>query len=121
MSSPSPTVTRTQVAVVGAGPAGLMLTHLLHLAGIDSVAIDLRARREIEETHRAGILEEDSVRLLVDSGASTRVLTDGVRHDGIELGFGGALHRIDFADGCGSSTRLYPQTEIFIDLARRRA
>jgi p-hydroxybenzoate 3-monooxygenase len=121
MSSSSPTVTRTQVAVVGAGPAGLMLTHLLHLAGIDSVAIDLRARREIEETHRAGILEEDSVRLLVDSGASTRVLSEGVRHDGIELGFGGALHRIDFADGCGSSTRLYPQTEIFIDLADVRA
>lgn len=121
MTSSSPTVTRTQVAVVGAGPAGLLLTHLLHRAGIDSVAIDLRRRAEIEETHRAGILEEGSVRLLVDSGASERVLTEGVRHDGIDLGFGGALHRIDFAGGCGSSTRLYPQTEIFIDLADVRA
>lgn len=117
MTVSSSSVTRTQVAVVGAGPAGLMLTHLLHKAGVDTVAVDIRARQKIEETHRAGILEEDSVRLLADSGASDRVLSEGVRHDGIELGFGGELHRIDFAGSCGSSTRLYPQTEIFIDLA----
>ena len=119
--TPSRSHTRTQVAVVGAGPAGLMLSHLLARAGIDSVAIDLRTRREIEETHRAGILEQDSVDLLVDTGVSDRVHRDGYRHDGIELAFGGAGHRIDFQGLVGASTQLYPQTDVFIDLADARA
>lgn len=115
------TTTRTEVAIVGAGPAGLMLAHLLQRAGIDSVAIDIRTREEIENTHRAGILEQDSVRLLVDSGVSDRVHRDGYRHDGIELAFGGAGHRIDFEALVGASTQLYPQTDVFIDLADARA
>ena len=69
--------TRTQVVVVGGGPAGLMLSHLLARSGIDSVVLDTRSAEEIENTHRAGILERDSVRLLVESGASDRVLRDG--------------------------------------------
>jgi p-hydroxybenzoate 3-monooxygenase len=116
----SPAVTTTEVAIVGAGPAGLMLAHLLHRAGIESVAIDLRSRTEIEETHRAGILERDSVRLLVDSGVSDRVLRDGDEHGGIELGFGGATHRVDFRDLVGASVQLYPQTDVFLDLADAR-
>ncbi len=118
MSSSTPA--RTQVAVVGAGPAGLMLTHLLARVGIDSVAIDTRTREEIEHTHRAGILEQDSVDLLVDTGVSDRVLRDGYRHDGIELAFGGGGHRIDFHGLVGASTQLYPQTDVFIDLADAR-
>lgn len=118
---PTPrTTTRTQVAIVGAGPAGLMLSHLLARAGIESVAVDLRTRREIEETHRAGILEQDSVDLLVDSGVSDRVHRDGYRHDGIDLAFGGQAHRIDFQELVGASTQLYPQTDVFIDLADAR-
>ena len=113
--------TTTEVAIVGAGPAGLMLAHLLQRAGIESVAIDIRSREEIEHTHRAGILEQDSVRLLVESGVSDRVLRDGYRHDGIELAFGGASHRIDFQGSVGASTQLYPQTDVFIDLADARA
>jgi p-hydroxybenzoate 3-monooxygenase len=66
------------VAIVGAGPAGLLLAHLLAKRGVDSVAIDTRTRAEIERTHRAGILEADSVRLLVDHGVSDRVLRGGV-------------------------------------------
>ena len=97
-----------------------MLSHLLAGHGIDSTVIDLRTRREIEQTHRAGILEQDSVRLLVDTGVSDRVLRDGDRHEGIELGFGGALHRIDFAGLVGAATQLYPQTDVFIDLADAR-
>jgi len=116
----SPVSTQTQIAIVGAGPAGLMLSHLLDRAGIASVAIDLRSRREIEETHRAGILEQDSVDLLVGTGVSDRVLRDGYRHDGIELAFGGEAHRIDFAGLVGASTQLYPQTDVFIDLADAR-
>ena len=114
-------ITRTTVAVVGGGPAGLMLSHLLAKAGIESVVVDLRTRREIEETHRAGILEQDSVRLLVETGVSDRVLRDGYRHDGIELGFGGEGHRIDFAALVGAAVQLYPQTDVFIDLADARA
>jgi 4-hydroxybenzoate 3-monooxygenase len=113
----SRTLTRTPVAIVGGGPAGLMLSHLLALAGIESVVVEIRARREIEETHRAGILEQDSVRLLVDSGASDRVLTEGDEHEGIDLAFGGARHRIDFRALTGASCHLYPQTEVFKDLA----
>lgn len=119
--SPSRTHSRTQIAIVGAGPAGLMLSHLLARAGIDSVAVDVRGREEIEQTHRAGILEQDSVDLLVDTGVSDRVHRDGYRHDGIELAFGGGGHRIDFTALVGASTQLYPQTDVFIDLADARA
>ncbi|RHW24064.1 4-hydroxybenzoate 3-monooxygenase [Nocardioides immobilis] len=113
-------VIRTQVGIVGAGPAGLMLSHLLARVGIDSVAVDLRSRREIEETHRAGILEQGSVELLVESGVSDRVLRDGHEHAGIDLAFGGGSHRIDFHGLTGAATQLYPQTDVFIDLADAR-
>ena len=111
---------RTTIAIVGGGPAGLMLSHLLAVSGIDSIVIDLRTRQEIEETHRAGILEQDSVRMLVDTGVSDRVLHDGYRHEGIELAFGGEGHRIDFEGLVGASAQLYPQTDVFIDLANAR-
>jgi len=114
------TVTHTLVGIVGAGPAGLMLSHLLAQAGIDSVAIDTRTRTEIEHTHRAGILEQGSVDLLVDTGVSNRVLRDGHCHEGIELAFGGGSHRVDFRALTGAAAQLYPQTDVFIDLADAR-
>jgi 4-hydroxybenzoate 3-monooxygenase len=120
MGEPTAIRSDTNVAIVGAGPAGLMLSHLLHRAGIASVVVDIRSRREIEETHRAGILEADSVRLLVDTGVSDRVLRDGYEHEGIDLAFGGGGHRIDFADLVGATVQLYPQTDVFIDLADAR-
>ncbi|MFD6161424.1 4-hydroxybenzoate 3-monooxygenase [Nocardia sp. NPDC060256] len=112
--------TRTQVAIVGAGPAGLLLSHLLHRAGIHSVVIDHRGYEQIAGTIRAGILEAGSVRLLVDSGVSERVLTDGQRHDGVVLRYDGENHRIDFQELVGESVWLYPQTEVFMDLSVRR-
>ena len=114
-------VTGTTIGIVGGGPAGLMLSHLLSVSGIDSVVVDNRTRLEIEQTVRAGILERDSVRLLVDSGVSDRVLREGHEHQGIDFGFAGAGHRIDFQDLTGSSVWLYPQTDVFIDLATARA
>lgn len=110
----------TSVAIVGGGPAGLMLSHLLHVAGIESVVLDTRTAEEIEATHRAGILERDSVRLLVESGVSGRVLSEGHEHQGIDLRFGGVSHRIDFQALVGASVWLYPQTEVFVDLHRAR-
>lgn len=105
---PNASTTRTQVAILGGGPAGLMLAHLLGVAGIDTVVLDRRTHDEIAHTHRAGILERDSVRLLVDSGVSDRVLTDGDEHQGIDLRFGGVSHRIDFQKLVGASCWLYP-------------
>jgi p-hydroxybenzoate 3-monooxygenase len=94
-------LTLTVVGIVGGGPAGLLLSHLLSLSGIDSVVVDNRSRREIEDTVRAGILERDSVRLLVESGVSDRVLTEGHEHAGIELRFGGCQpsHRLSGLGG----------------------
>jgi p-hydroxybenzoate 3-monooxygenase len=112
--------TRTRVAIVGGGPAGLMLSHLLGRAGIDNVVVEQRDYETIRSTNRAGILEQDSVRMLVDSGVSDRVLRDGFRHDGIDLRFSGASHRIDFPELVGASVWLYPQNEVFVDLAAAR-
>jgi p-hydroxybenzoate 3-monooxygenase len=111
---------KARVGIVGAGPAGLTLSHLLAMSGIDSVAIDTRPRDEIETTHRAGILEDGVVKTIVDSGVSDRVHTDGYEHHGIELRFDGVGHHIDFAALVDASCWLYPQTDVFIDLANAR-
>ena len=98
-----------------------MLSHLLARDGIESVVVDNRRSAEIEQTVRAGILERDSVRLLVETGVSDRVLRQGDEHEGIELAFAGGGHRVDFADLVGASVSLYPQTSVFADLAAARA
>lgn len=112
---------RMPVAIVGAGPAGLMLSHLLARRGVDSIVVEVRSRHEIETANRAGILEAGSVRMLVDEGVSDRVLRDGHEHQGVELRFGGHGHRIDFHRLVGHSVWLYPQQDVFSDLADARA
>ena len=110
----------TAVVIVGAGPAGLLLSHLLHRDGIPSIVVESRTREEVESTIRAGILENGTVDLLVETGASDRVLVDGHRHEGIELQFAGAGHRIDFEKLVGRAVYLYPQHEVLKDLVARR-
>ncbi|MFS6611326.1 4-hydroxybenzoate 3-monooxygenase [Microbacterium aurugineum] len=111
---------RTRVAIVGAGPAGLLLSHLLAASGLESVVIDQRSREEIETTIRAGILEQGTVEVLDTLGAFSRARTLGDRHDGIELRFAGSGHRIDFADLVGRGVWLYPQHEVLKDLIAAR-
>ncbi|GAA1721121.1 4-hydroxybenzoate 3-monooxygenase [Isoptericola hypogeus] len=105
---------------MGGGPAGLLLSHLLHTSGIEHVVLESRTRDEIYRTTRAGILEASSVSTLVDAGLD-RVLREGDRHDGIALRFDGESHRIDLHGLTGRAVWLYPQTEVFTDLADRRA
>lgn len=113
------TVITTQVAIMGAGPAGLMLSHLLHQAGIDNTVVEIRSREEISNTIRAGILEAGSVDLLVNSGVDN-VLRNGHEHEGTEFRVNGEGHRIDFKGLVGQSVWLYPQNDVFDDLAARR-
>jgi len=81
----------TQVAIIGAGPAGLLLSHLLHLQGIESVVLESRSRADIEATIRAGVLEQGSMDILNESGVGERMRSEGALHHGFELSFGGAV------------------------------
>lgn len=114
------TVERTRVAIVGAGPAGLVLSHLLQEAGIESIVVDLRTREDIEGTIKAGILEQGAADLLSSIGTTSRVHTVGDRHEGILLSFAGEEHRIDFTSLVGRNVWLYPQHEVLIDLIAAR-
>ncbi|MFB6901158.1 4-hydroxybenzoate 3-monooxygenase [Streptomyces hydrogenans] len=118
--TPVDSVVSVPVAVVGAGPAGLMLAHRLGRAGIETIAVDTRTRHEIETTQRAGILEADSARDLVDTGVSDRILREGDEHEGVELRSAGRAYRVDFKELVGASVWLYPQTDVFVDLADAR-
>ena len=89
---------RTQVGIVGAGPAGLLLSHLLHLHGVESVVVENRSRDYVEHRVRAGVLEQGTVDLLNESGVGERMQREGLVHHGIELRFGGRGHRIDMTD-----------------------
>jgi p-hydroxybenzoate 3-monooxygenase len=112
--------TRTQVGIVGAGPAGLVLAQLLHLAGIDSVVLENRSRQYCEERIRAGVLEWGTVELLVAMGVADRLKREGLIHYGIEIRFAGAGHRIDFRDLTGRAITVYGQHEVIKDLIQAR-
>ena len=112
---------RTQVAIVGAGPAGLLLGHLLHRAGIDNIVIERHDRRYAEERIRAGVLEQGTVDTLDEAGVGARMHREGLPHDGIELLFDGTRHRIDLKGlSGGRSICVYGQHEVVRDLIAAR-
>jgi p-hydroxybenzoate 3-monooxygenase len=112
---------RTQVGIVGAGPAGLLLSHMLHLSGIDSIIIESRSQAEIEQTIRAGVLEQSTVDLMTEIGAGDRMKRQGFVHGGFELRFGGRGHRIDLQSlANGRRITVYPQHEVLKDLIALR-
>lgn len=111
---------RTQVAIIGAGPAGLLLGQLLQKAGIDNVILELRSRDYVLDRIRAGVLEQGTVDLLDEAGVSTRLHHEGLIHDGAALCFGGARHRIDFKALIGKTVTVYGQTEVTRDLMQAR-
>jgi p-hydroxybenzoate 3-monooxygenase len=116
-----PTTIRTQVGIVGAGPAGLLLAHLLHRQGIESVVIETQSRRHVEERIRAGVLEQGTVDLLSDSGMGERLRREGLVHHGIELRFNRRGHRIDFDELTGGrAITVYAQHEVVKDLIQAR-
>ena len=111
---------RTQVGIIGAGPAGLLLSQLLARGGIDSVVVENRSRDYVQARIRAGVLEHGTVDLLVEAGVGDRLTREGLRHDGIYLQWPGERHRVDFAELTGRSVWVYGQTEVVKDLVQAR-
>jgi len=112
---------RTQVAIIGAGPAGLFLSLLLQRAGVESVILELHTRQYIEQRVRAGLLEYNTVQLMHELGVGERLGRQGLEHGGIELRFNGRAHRIDFRDlAAGKCVTIYAQHEVIKDLVAAR-
>ncbi len=111
---------RTQVAIIGAGPAGLLLSHLLEAEGVDSVVVETRSRDYVESRIRAGILEQSTVDLLTDVGLGARLAAEGDRHRGIYLQWPHERQHLDFVDLIGRTVTVYGQTEVQKDLGRAR-
>jgi p-hydroxybenzoate 3-monooxygenase len=111
---------RTKVAIIGAGPAGLLLGQLLRSYGIDNVILERQTPDYVLGRIRAGLLEEGTVKLLDEVGAGARARAEGLLHDGIELAFGGERHRIDMKAATGKTVMIYGQTEVTLDLMNAR-
>jgi p-hydroxybenzoate 3-monooxygenase len=111
---------RTQVGIIGAGPAGLMLAHLLQRKGIESVILEKHTREHIERRVRAGVLEQSTVDLLNETGLGERMQREGMLHHGIQLSFGGGRHHIEFSELTGRAITVYGQQEVVKDLVKAR-
>ncbi|MDQ8727084.1 4-hydroxybenzoate 3-monooxygenase [Bradyrhizobium sp. LHD-71] len=111
---------RTQVAIIGAGPAGLLLGQLLHASGIDSIIVERKDRAYVLARIRAGVLEQGTVDLLDSVGVAARLHRESLIHDGLEIAFGGVRHRIDLKAATGKTVTVYGQTEVTRDLVDAR-
>ena len=111
---------RTQVGIVGAGPAGLVLSQLLYLQGVHSVVVEARSRQHCQQRVRAGVLEQGTVDLLKEMNLGDRMMREGLIHDGVEIRFNGRGHRIDFKELTGRSITIYAQQEVVKDLIAAR-
>jgi len=111
---------RTQVAIIGAGPAGLLLAHLLHQHGIDCVVLEAKSRHYVENRVRAGVLEHQSVEVLNEAGVGARMMKEGLLHHGLRLHFAGHRHRIDLEELTGHAVMIYGQQEVVKDLIAAR-
>jgi p-hydroxybenzoate 3-monooxygenase len=111
---------RTQVAIIGAGPSGLLLSQLLHLNGIDSVVIERQSRDHVAGRIRAGVLERGTVDLLIEAGVGERMLRERLVHDGFALGFADRSVRVDLRAMTGDAVSVYGQTEVTRDLTEAR-
>ncbi|HEV7446293.1 MAG TPA: 4-hydroxybenzoate 3-monooxygenase [Steroidobacteraceae bacterium] len=111
---------RTQVAIIGAGPAGLLLAHLLHQHGIECVVLEAKSRDYVENRVRAGVLEHQSVDILNQAGVGARMMAEGLLHHGIFLHLAGRSHRIDFEELTGRTVMIYGQQEVVRDLIAAR-
>ena len=107
---------RTQVAIVGSGPSGLLLSQILAMLGIESVIVENRSQDYVLARIRAGVIEHGAVDVLTDYGVADRLHREGMRHDGVYLQWPGQRHRVDFVESCGRSVWVYGQTEITKDL-----
>ena len=113
-------MSKTQVAIIGAGPSGLLLSQLLHMRGIESIVLERQTREYVEARIRAGLLEWGTVDLLNEAGVGARMMREGLAHDGVELAFDRRTHRIDLKALTGQRVMVYGQTEIQKDLADAR-
>jgi p-hydroxybenzoate 3-monooxygenase len=119
-ASLAPKVIRTQVGIIGAGPSGLLLSHLLHLAGIDSIVLENRGRAYVEDRVRAGLLEQGTVETLTEAGVGDRLHRQGLVHHGIELRFEGQVQRIPLTELTDKVVTIYGQQEVVKDLIAAR-
>jgi p-hydroxybenzoate 3-monooxygenase len=120
MTNGVPRTLRTQVGIIGAGPAGLLLAQLLARHGVDSVVLENRSRAYVEARIRAGVLEQATVEMLTEAGVSDRLHREGLRHGGVYLQWPGERHHLDFMNLCGRSVWVYGQTEVVKDLVAAR-
>ena len=111
-----PRTHKTRICIIGAGPSGLLLAQLLAQAKIDTIVLDRKDRAYIEGRIRAGVLEHGTVTAMQDAGVAQRLHAEGLPHEGFELAFDGARHRIDLAGLTGKSVMVYGQTELTKDL-----
>jgi p-hydroxybenzoate 3-monooxygenase len=111
---------RTQVAIVGAGPSGLLLSQLLHLHGVDNVVLERQSREHVAGRTRAGVLEQGTVELLLQANVGGRMLSERLIHDGFALGFSGKTFRVDLRGLTGDAVSVYGQTEVTKDLMETR-